>query len=440
MRIKLLPILSGLLITSFTMSSCLKSEAPNYEIIPDASIYAFQIDTVIGGVTKPFSIDQLKGKIFNQDSLPVGSDTIINKILITKISTKGASVSHNDAYISLKDSFDLTDPFVLQTKSIIDPSYTKTYTVDVRVHKEDPDSIVWRPLQALLGTNGDSKKHIATINNKVLSYSSTGETYSLSSHSSTSWEELTLEGITFSEQDTLVNLVSGDEVLYMQVGDKIYSSTNGTTWDSLSNELSVDKLLALAPANSKLYVISNNKYGTVDLENGATIQLAENDIDENFPSEYITSTTHSSNNKLTILLGVTHSDTDKRDLWITENGLHWFKSGDNSSSRAKLPTIKNPILFPYNNMLYALGQVKVTIVEKNEDGETEETSTKNVTKIYHSVDGINWEYANLKEQIPTNLDDKIVESLTIDKFNNIWFTIKNENEVWRGRLNSFKAE
>ena len=73
---------------SFVITSCLDDDN-NIEYSPDATIHAFELDTTGLGNYK-FTIDQLKSEIYNEDSLPVHADTIIDKIL-TKLTT--ASVS-----------------------------------------------------------------------------------------------------------------------------------------------------------------------------------------------------------------------------------------------------------------------------------------------------------------------------------------------------------
>ena len=87
MRIKFLSVIASFLIVSFALSSCLDSD-DNYEFSSDATIHAFGIDTIHGKHYK-FTIDQLKRLIYNRDSLPVGSDTIIDRILFD---TRGVAV------------------------------------------------------------------------------------------------------------------------------------------------------------------------------------------------------------------------------------------------------------------------------------------------------------------------------------------------------------
>lgn len=78
MRIKFLSVILSFLLMSVAISSCLDSDT-NYEYSSDATIRAFGIDSIGKGIYYKFTIDQLKGEIYNVDSLPVGADTIIDK-------------------------------------------------------------------------------------------------------------------------------------------------------------------------------------------------------------------------------------------------------------------------------------------------------------------------------------------------------------------------
>ena len=83
MRIKYLSFIASFFMVSFVITSCLDDDN-NIEYSPDATIHAFELDTTGLGKYK-FTIDQLKSEIYNEDSLPVHADTIIDKILITKL-------------------------------------------------------------------------------------------------------------------------------------------------------------------------------------------------------------------------------------------------------------------------------------------------------------------------------------------------------------------
>lgn len=112
MRIKFLSVIVSFFLVSFAVTSCLDTEEIEYS--PDATIHAFALDTV-HGVNYKFTIDQFGpdgvGLIYNQDSLPVGSDTIIDRILIKLTTASGIVTAKNaegqDTLFNYSDSIDL---------------------------------------------------------------------------------------------------------------------------------------------------------------------------------------------------------------------------------------------------------------------------------------------------------------------------------------------
>ena len=78
MKIKFLSFIASFFMVSFVITSCLDDDN-NIEYSPDATIHAFALDTAGLGSYK-FTIDQLSREIYNEDSLPVHADTIIDKI------------------------------------------------------------------------------------------------------------------------------------------------------------------------------------------------------------------------------------------------------------------------------------------------------------------------------------------------------------------------
>ncbi len=76
MRIKsLLPILAGILVLPLALISCLDSD--KYDVAPssDDLITAFALDAIYGK-TYAFTIDQLKGEIYNADSVPFSAEAV----------------------------------------------------------------------------------------------------------------------------------------------------------------------------------------------------------------------------------------------------------------------------------------------------------------------------------------------------------------------------
>ncbi|MEG0039218.1 MAG: DUF6242 domain-containing protein, partial [Bacteroides sp.] len=160
MRIKFLSVIVSLLFVSFAISSCLNDNNQVGEYSTDATIHAFALDTV-HGKSYQFTIDQLKGEIYNLDSLPMGSDTIIDKILIKTLTTVSGAVIliNKEGKDSIKDnvtqglnttdSVDFREPLKVKVMSMeamnlmyqgisedTYKKYTRRYTIEVRVHKQ----------------------------------------------------------------------------------------------------------------------------------------------------------------------------------------------------------------------------------------------------------------------------------------------------------------
>lgn len=436
MKIKLLPIISGILFTTATMMSCLKSDTPNFEIIPDATIHAFQIDTVPGGITKPFSINQKAGLIFNPDSLPFGSDTVINKILIKELKVNYTAVFKNDSILDLRDSLDLTKPLELTTKNLYDTNYTKKYTIKVNVHKQDPNSIDWSTIDASLPIGAEETKFLANIKNKVMAFSKSGKAYTLENYKG-NWKPVNTFDI--GDSNTIVQVITtnDEKIIALTSNNKLYISEDGEAWTSSEKELSN----LLGYNKEEIFATNNNTLHYGSIQNGTIEWKEKGNTPKDFPVKNITSTTYQLNSNLTMLYGEIESDQTAPSVWMYQKEGSWVKTADAGVNKNSLPRLQNPTIFSYNNMLYVLGKVKVIIKKPTEEkttkeeGKEEETITKYINKIYTSQDAINWYIANSKEQIPTKLEEQIIETLTVDNNNYIWFITKDDNKVWRGRLN-----
>lgn len=438
MRIKFFPTISMLLLSAIAMTSCLKSDNQNYEIIPDATIHGFQIDTIPGGIQHDFSIDQARGLIYNIDSLPMYADTVVNKILIQQIITSGAAVYHNEELMNYQDSVDLSKPFELVTRSIIDPTYTKKYIVEVRVHKLDPDRIDWKSIVANLpvATSNQAKK-IICFNGKIFIYIA-NNVYSINDYKDASWEQNAISGIEFTDPDlAITDFVTSRNYIFAIYNNQVYHTEDGVNWNLLTTSNNIKKLLATH--DNSLYAIStDDNYCAINFDTPENGWKEGSIIATDFPEASITSAIYERSDLATIL-GESSQDKSSRTAWMTEDGLTWFKLVNSSEDKFHCPFLKNPILLGYDKILYAIGEETVTstIEKEKEDGtKEEETITKQLNRIYTSTDGINWESAKAKEQFGEDLmEGKIIESASVDANNYIWLTIKGEPNIWRGRLN-----
>jgi hypothetical protein len=94
----------------------------------------------------PMSIDHYSERIFNVDSLPYGCDAA--KVTFTTLGASGTlainSLSQQDVdtFFVATDSTDFSKPRKV-TVYAYDGLASRTYNMEVRVHKEDGDSFVW---------------------------------------------------------------------------------------------------------------------------------------------------------------------------------------------------------------------------------------------------------------------------------------------------------
>ena len=180
MRIKFLSFIASFFMVSFVITSCLDDDN-NIEYSPDATIHAFALDTAGLGSYK-FTIDQLSREIYNEDSLPVHADTIIDKILIKTLTTASGVVtmkdkSGNDSVLNINDSIDLRKELIIKVWSTealagISPNQTKEYKIKVNVHDYDPDSLRWKYMDKInnqIQITGEQKSII--FGSEVLTYS-----------------------------------------------------------------------------------------------------------------------------------------------------------------------------------------------------------------------------------------------------------------------------
>ena len=271
MRIKFLSVIVSFLIVSFTLSSCLDSD-DNYEFSSDATIHAFGIDTIHGKHYK-FTIDQLNRLIYNRDSLPVGSDTIIDRILIDTMTVTGwiTSGSPTDTVFVMSDSVDLrpamnNDAGMLFKAHAADGVTVREYKLKVNVHLQDPDSLVWTDMQkrgnVFSNTINLGQQKAVALGDELFVYTSNSTAYKTSTAPDKyNWSKVNVSNLPSDVK--LTSAVEYNNALYMVTESKrVFSSTNGGAWTevtTLGDNVIVlingfsDRLSGIVEINGKQY-------------------------------------------------------------------------------------------------------------------------------------------------------------------------------------------
>lgn len=155
-------------------TSCLKGNDGDDTLYNDTAVSAFSLGTLnrylhttsstgqdsiymttIVGSNYRFTIDQVGHRIYNPDSLPVGTDV---EHVICNLTTYNNGIAFFESltspdsmrYYSSTDSVDFSVPRKLRVYAYSSPNYV-TYTVNVNVHKQDGDEFNWMAMTALSG-------------------------------------------------------------------------------------------------------------------------------------------------------------------------------------------------------------------------------------------------------------------------------------------------
>lgn len=431
MRIKFLSFIVSFVFISIAISSCLDSDNTT-EYSSDTTIHAFGLDTVYGKHYR-FIIDNLQGQIYNPDSLPVGADTIIDRILIDTLTVAGWVTSGSpDTLFSTSDSVDMRNPIKLKVHAP-DGLSSREYTVTVLVHKQDPDSLVWNEMTPFSAARVSGNQQVTTLGNELLVYTST-QVFRAQLPQASSWSE---QACGLPTNALLSSIINWNNTLYVSTTDgDVYTSQTGTSWqknEGLSKQSDGNTLVTLVasiPENSiqkspSLLCAIMEKAD----ESGAVSQYfcrtsdglaweTGNKVPADFPIENIHATIQTTANSLyrLVISGTPKTQTEHTIPWFTFDGLEWADLG--TTSTAYCPAMTNPAIIYYGDNYYMLGG--------------------DFSTIYYSITGIAWYKTESKFLYPASFKGKHPYSMTVDQNNYIWLVWGGEgstNEVWRGRLN-----
>ena len=266
-QIKTTYLLLAILLGS--LAACSKMSDSDVTLYDDAAITSFTLGTVnryvdgykstIKGSEYRFNIDQNSHTIYNADSLPKGSDVAHIVCGVTTYNNSMAYVVSKDGtymnYHSSADSLDFTTPRTFRVFSSNGSGYTD-YTVKVNVHKEDPDSFVWKKMADIPVMNDLCA---IKFNDRIYVFGNEGgTTKAYTTEDGSAWTAVTLPAM--ADADTWQNTVATIDSLYIMGGTKIYRTHDLVTWDEdksiVLDGTKIDQLIGAS--DQEIYGISNN--------------------------------------------------------------------------------------------------------------------------------------------------------------------------------------
>ncbi len=220
----------------YTDESSQAAAVQTFKLTPDEDILD-NLDSVF------FSIDLNKGLIYNVDSLPCGTKvtalipiiTTIDDASLIKLSVTRANGTDtvHDYLNNSTDSIDFTNPVELRIVSL-DGVVERRYTVNVNVHKQEPDSLVWdkaerTSLPSLF--EYPNEQHTAKQGNNIYCLTRYQDDYCMAfgEVGSGIYDKVQISPLAFKPQ--MNTFTASADACYMldEVGT-LYTSTNATTW------------------------------------------------------------------------------------------------------------------------------------------------------------------------------------------------------------------
>ncbi len=442
----------------FLFSACLNDENTTIEYGSDALVTAFSINDIETKVPSKtasgkdttliitmsdsvnFIINQNENRIYNNDSLPVGTD-------ITKVSVNfsiiGYAVTYTknqkDTLWTSADSLDFTNP--VQFKVYAYDGTTRSYTAQINVHRQEPDSLVWNQLQGTNFNIGNNmlQKAVFFQNNIYVFAANDNQvlvTYTnmTDGHRWHAPEAINIDGADYT------SVIAFKNQLYLLAQNKLYTSTDGISWKAVETDRTFTQLFATS--STHLYGISNKKI--VQSEDGINWPSAEKNIElqdatDYFPSQNVTYLAKplSTNSEIERLMVIgtreTASDTTAVVWTKLSNEKEWSRYKQSLDNGYGCPKLHHLAVIHYDNHIYAFGGKK--------DFQTGRP-VKAFDTLYRSTDnGITWKPTTRMVKLDKSFMERTESfSYTLDSDNYIWIMWSNSKQVWKGKINRLGFE
>lgn len=454
MKLKQISQLLFAIFSIVTLGSCNDdSTSTTVGASADAQIYSFQLSAIatnaIDSVNYPimaktkFSIDQFRTLIYNADSLPYKTELkkFAASITYPSSGTYKLQLVYPDSITDWNgsDSIDFSiDPKIRVTAA--NGINTREYTIDIRIHKIDPDTLTWKNIATQPTTVGKQKTLLKDATFYTFSIDTDGKLYlyKAAKSDSPSWaKQAVTTGLTASTIDLESITLFNNTFYAINTTKQAYSSTDGISWAALNNNVhaifgilpaadaSKDSLLVATKIDDKYYFAKTLDLKDLNVVENLSSNPLSNEIIENFPASGFSSITiynrtNQNGNILTITGGKNFNGLLTNLTWSLragENKLEVVSNQDNQIFTANTGIST----FLYDGYLFAL--------------------TKNV--LYKTASaGSKWIVAPSKETLDSSVPKAYGQSIIVDNENYIWiFGGISEpgstpvRQIWRGRLN-----
>lgn len=397
--------------------------------------------TTVDASTYTLTIDQLKGEIYNVDSLPAGTD--ISKV-VCSVASKNSGVvvikrltSDTLDYYTSSDSLDFRQPREFRVYSTDGTGYRK-YTVELRVHKELPDSFTWSR-QTIMDITSFGAKGVKTVQmgDKMYSLVAGVNTVILSKdiNGNSPWKQLGSNLNRVFSDEAYRNVAVLDGWMYLLDGGQLLKSQDGQNWSQIDVQ-NISNLKRLVGASSrKLYALTSAGIASsADGENWTEASMDGNTA--MLPTGSISlcvlpSKTNKDVERVLMIGNSANADTAAvvwgkiEDAGETVDSYSW--SLYEGTEKKRLPDMQGLSVMRYDGKLFAIGGAGMN-----------GSNASPFDGIYCSTDqGLTWNLCT-SLSLPTDFSrdaSPLAVSMAADSYNNVWLVDAAQAQVWKMRVN-----
>ncbi len=366
-------------------------------------------------------IDQLNNRIYNTDSLPVGTNA--GKIVFSAFNMRGTATirdlgTGSNVAFNASDSTDFTTPRLITITST-DLSASRQYVVEVNVHQEEADTFVWKQFAATrLAALSDMRLFAASGTLTLFAHNSAGKTLCLKASAAQpeAWEEHEANADIADPRG-----IQRFKDAYYAIGNGVLlTSADGITWTVVAADAPINVLVA-AGRTELAGMGADGFYSSAD---GTVWTKVADDAPNNLPKESIASVRVPSlvdeTYESLLLLGQNGGAPVvwKRDIDCTGGEIFpWVYYPVTEENVYGCPLLSLPSLFRYDGAS--------VLVDLTADG--------SLAPLYVSRDnGRTWKTGVFAKPGITGATSIAAVS---DEQNYIWVVCAGQGEVWRGRVN-----
>jgi len=392
--------------------------------------------------TYKFYIDQLKGEIYNPDSLPCGIDS--RKVICTINAKNGGVIglksmtSDSLSYYSNTDSIDFSSPREIYVYSNSGAGFRK-YTVRVNVHKEEPDKFGWKSMGVSEALGKFAAMKAVALQDRLFVFGTDGNsTLVYTSTDGVTWTDLTTNTNGSLSADAYKSVVKKGGRMYIYDKGTIESSPDGVLW-TVTGRAELKRLVAASEHRLYAYDRSGMLVESDDDGNTWTTSVTD-DAQELLPTEdltYVSMPLATNKDTYRVLLignrdymdfasdataqvwGRVDEDLPAGEL---QSWMYYDVAGEN---KYKAPRLRNLQTTLYDDAIIAIGGESIAGKQ-----------SRPFEKVYRSSDGgITWKtdpYLTIPEGLTARSESFAFVS---DSNNFVWIICGGSGQVWRGRIN-----